>query len=285
MVRAFGVVLVSIVACAGQRPVEAPVEFTACRDERARQTQRLTEVEAALVEARARVVALEVEISEQRNRAQARPAAPTKPARPPHHGLDPDRVYPVSITGSPVRGSAEARVTVVAFFGYDCIYCARVDATLKRLGETYGPDLRLIVKHNPLPQQPRSLPAAIASECGRDQDRFWPLHDLMIANHRRLGDAALASYAAQAGVEVAAWQACVAEQRPRPRIERDRTLALDLGVRVGPTLFINGRSLAGALPAAVIQRSIDEELARAEASGIAPAEYYERAVVKAGTER
>src|SRR5512145_1202220 len=80
-------------------------------------------------------------------------------------GWSPDAVFAVPIGNSPVKGSADAWVTIVEFTDFQCPHCGRVQGTLERLRERYGADLRFVLKHAPLPFHPDAHPAALAAEC------------------------------------------------------------------------------------------------------------------------
>src|SRR6185295_618436 len=64
---------------------------------------------------------------------------------------------------SPAKGPAKPVVTIVEFSDFECPYCREVQATLQRVMETYGKDVRLVFKHLPLEGHRNSLPAARAA--------------------------------------------------------------------------------------------------------------------------
>ena len=113
--------------------------------------------------------------------AQA-PAQPRPPARPTE---DTRAVYRVALDDSPVRGPADALVTVVESSDFECPFCKRVTPTLKALEEQYRGKIRFVFKQNPLPFHPRAAPAANAAEEARAQGgdaKFWAMHDALFAS-------------------------------------------------------------------------------------------------------
>jgi protein-disulfide isomerase len=88
--------------------------------------------------------------------AGAGAAAKAPPARP---QPDPNEVYRVPVGDSPVRGPADALVTIVIFSEFQCPFCSRVRPTLDQIGERYGRDVRFVFKHNPLPFHDNAMPA------------------------------------------------------------------------------------------------------------------------------
>lgn len=137
-------------------------------------------------------------------------------------------------------------------------------------------------KHNPLPFHDRAMPAANASMCANEQGKFWPMHDAIFENNRELEDKNLETYATTAGLDMAKFKSCYAENKHQKQIQEDQQTATKLGARGTPAFFINGRYLSGARPFDQFVPLIDEELTKAKASGIAKAEYYKKAVVAGG---
>ena len=71
----------------------------------------------------------------------ARPAAGAqqRPARPVE---DPRAVYRVPVDDTPLRGPADALVTIVESSDFECPFCKRVGPTLKQLEEAFPGKLR-----------------------------------------------------------------------------------------------------------------------------------------------
>jgi protein-disulfide isomerase len=78
----------------------------------------------------------------------------------------------------PVKGSANAKVTIVEFSDFECPYCARAYPTVKQILQTYGGDVRFIYKQFPLSSiHPKAQKAAEASLCAQEQGKFYEYHD------------------------------------------------------------------------------------------------------------
>jgi len=98
--------------------------------------------------------------------AAAPGAQAQRPARPQE---DPKAVYKVALGDSPVRGPADALVTIIESSDFECPFCKRVGPTLKQLEQAFPGKLRFAFKHNPLPFHQNALPAALAAEEARAQ--------------------------------------------------------------------------------------------------------------------
>jgi protein-disulfide isomerase len=121
----------------------------------------------------------------------------------------------------------------------------------------YGGELRLVFKHFPLTSShPHAQAAAIAASCAGDQGKFWEMHDLLFKG--ALDDAALLADAEQVpGLDVTAWQACIANPDPASRIAEDVALATDLGISGTPTFVVNRVEIVGAVPESDLRAAID----------------------------
>jgi protein-disulfide isomerase len=213
-------------------------------------------------------------------------AQPRPPARPQE---DPKAVYRVPVDDSPVKGPAEALVTIVESSDFECPYCKRVGPTMKQVEENYRGKVRFVFKHNPLPFHARAMPAAVAAEEARAQggpSKFWEMHDRLFDSAPALDRPALEAAAKAAGLDMAAFGKALDGNRHEARIRRDQALVTGIGAGGTPTFFVNGRKIAGAVPYETFKAVIDEELARAEEmvrSGVPARDVYARIMEKAAT--
>jgi protein-disulfide isomerase len=212
--------------------------------------------------------------------------APQAAAQPPRQAPKSDAtVWRVPIDGSPVEGSPEALVTFVDFSDYQCPFCGRANTTVQQLKKDYGSKLRLVMKEFPLTTiHPMAKGAALAAVAAGMQGKYWEMHDKLFANQTALQPAALEGYARDIGLDLARFQADMADPRTAAIIERDTDLAGSLGVTGTPAAFVNGRRLAGgAAPIETFKALIDEELAKAEAmvrAGTPAKDVYARIIEK-----
>ncbi len=185
------------------------------------------------------------------------------------------------VGAAPVLGPADAWVTVVVFSDLECPFCAQEHPLLEQLVTLYPGDVRLVWKHFPLPASlhPYARPAAIAAECAKAQGLFWPMADLVFAHRTQLAPADLASYAAQVGLDTAAWSTCLTAGPAAAAVDADVALGTSLGVNGTPTSLVNGKAVVGAQPLSTLQAEVEAARAAAIASGIPRADYYLRAVM------
>ena len=174
----------------------------------------------------------------------------------------------VSTDGAPIRGAADAPVTVVEFSDFECPFCKQTHPTLKQLLERYPGKVRLAYRDFPLDSiHPQAQRAAEAARCAQDQGKFWEYHDVLFTQSPQLAVEDLRRYAGQVGLDVKKFDGCLAAGTHKAAVQRDLDEGNRLGVTGTPAFFINGRTLSGAQPLEAFTRLIDQELARGAVSG------------------
>ncbi|MCB9594953.1 MAG: thioredoxin domain-containing protein [Sandaracinaceae bacterium] len=218
------------------------------------------------------------------------PAAPAADARPAQPQPDPAAIYRVPVGESPVKGPANALVTIVAFSEFQCPFCARVEPTLTQIQERFGNDVRFVFKHNPLPFHQNAMPAAEAAVEVQTQlgdEAFWTYHDTLFEHQQELSRENLEQWAqALPRINMARFRAALDGHTHQARIQADQDLARSLGASGTPSFFINGRNLRGAQPFPAFEAVINEEMARARqqlASGTARGGLYEALIANGAT--
>jgi protein-disulfide isomerase len=174
----------------------------------------------------------------------------------------------VSTDGAPIRGAADAPVTVVEFSDFECPFCKQTHPTLKQLLDRYPGKVRLAYRDFPLDSiHPQARRAAEAARCANDQGKFWEYHDVLFSQSPQLAPEDLRRYAGQMGLDVTKFDGCLATGVHRAAVQRDLDEGNRLGITGTPAFFINGRTLTGAQPLEAFTRLIEQEMARVAASG------------------
>ena len=172
--------------------------------------------------------------------------------------------YDVEAGSSPSLGPAGARVVVIEFSDFECPYCGRASQTLAELKRLFPDSLRLVFRNFPLGQHTHARAAAEAAQCAHEQGKFWPYHDLLFDNASALGAEALRKYAGEVALDLPAFEACLASERPKAVIEADEQAARRLELDGTPSIFIGGIKLIGILPLPVMAAIVEHELGRAQ---------------------
>jgi protein-disulfide isomerase len=148
---------------------------------------------------------------------------------------------PVDEERDHIEGPADAAVTLVEYGDYECPYCGAAYPIVKEVQARMGERLRFVFRNFPIvTSHPRAELAAEAAEAAAAQDQFWPMHDLLYENQRRLGDRDLRSYAEQVGLDLGRFDAEMAEHVHAARVREDFMSGVRSGVNGTPTFYVDG---------------------------------------------
>jgi protein-disulfide isomerase len=160
-------------------------------------------------------------------------------------------------------GNASAKVTVVEFGDFECPYCQQWHQQVYgKLKAAYGNSIRFIYRDFPLEFHADAEPAAEAAHCAGEQKRYAEYFELLYQAPMGLDATARRAYAQSVGLNLAAFDQCVASGRYASEIQKDISDASANGVTGTPAFFINGRLLSGAQPFSAFQQVIDSALAQ-----------------------
>ena len=96
----------------------------------------------------------------------------------------------------------------------------------------------------PLEMHPYAFKAAEAAACAGDQNKFWFMHNLLFVNQHALAPAQLPGYAEKLGLDVDAFQKCLASGRHGAGIRQNIRIAHSLGI-TGTPAYLLGRRIPG----------------------------------------
>jgi protein-disulfide isomerase len=126
-------------------------------------------------------------------------------------------------------------------------------------------DLRYVWRHLPLTDvHPQAQMAAEAAEAAAAQDRFWEMHDLLLAHQDKLRIVDLLKYAEQIGLDQERFHDDVMRRVSADRIAEDLESADLSGVSGTPTFFVNGRRHYGAYDVQTLKQAIRTARVRAK---------------------
>lgn len=99
-------------------------------------------------------------------------------------GFDPVRKN-VPLGDAPIRGDENAKITLVEYSDFQCPFCEQAFPTVKQIMQDYKGKVRLVYKQYPITSlHPNAMIAAEASECAKEQGKFWEYHDLLFTNQQ-----------------------------------------------------------------------------------------------------
>ncbi len=162
------------------------------------------------------------------------------------------------------KGPENAPVVVVEFSDYECPFCRRAEPTVEQMLKEYAGKVRFEYRHFPLESiHPQARPAGEAAACADEQGRFWEYHAQLFTGSAGLAQPQLLEHAKKVGLDLPAFQACLAAGRGRERVDADLAAGEAAGVTGTPAFFVNGVPYSGAIPIEEFRRAIDAELGSA----------------------
>ncbi|HSY13244.1 MAG TPA: thioredoxin domain-containing protein [Verrucomicrobiae bacterium] len=189
----------------------------------------------------------------------------------------------ITMTGRPVRGNPDAKVTVVNFDDFECPFCARMHSTL--MGEIlpeYKDKIKIVYKDFPLVQiHPWAQHAANDANCLAAQSgtAYWQLADYLHGNQREISggqqnvqdaynklDQITVDFGKKNNVDATKLQACIKAQSDTI-VKASMAEGDKLNINATPTLFINGERVEGAMDADDLRLALNSQL---KAAGVEP---------------
>jgi protein-disulfide isomerase len=228
--------------------------LSACAD-----PQAVGDIKASVerLEAQQKDIVTKLDGIEKQNKDILAKAGTGAAAKPP--GPDPNKKHDIKIGTSPVKGPADAKVTIVEWSDFQCPFCSQAKDLVHQILEAYPKDVKFVFKHYPLPFHQQAMPAAKASVAAQKQGKFFEMHDKLFENIRSLAPDKYEVWAAEIGLDVAQFKKDMEAPETAAQVTQDMKEAGEVGVRGTPSFFINGKQPAGR-SFELYKSIIDEEL-------------------------
>jgi protein-disulfide isomerase len=191
--------------------------------------------------------------------------------------ISPQAPTPVTLADGRAVGKADAPVTLEVWTDFQCPVCGQFARTVEPalMAKYVTPGVLRIVHHDAAFQGAKStssydesVEAGAGARCAADQGRYWPYQDWTFANQSGENEGAyaatrLTAIATAAGLDIGAWQACVATGAAQRAVRTETSQAVAAGVSATPTMRVNGHEIVGL-------RSVPDLSALIEAAAAAP---------------
>ncbi len=176
----------------------------------------------------------------------------------------------VSADDDPYLGDLSAPVKIIEFSDFQCPFCRTFwKDTLPSIRKDYVDTgkVMFVYRDFPLSFHPAALPAALASNCAKDQNKYWEMHDKMFSEQDKLGQGTITfgvkeikRWAKDIGLKTVEFNQCLDSEKYKAEVEKDIADGSKAGVSGTPTSYINGVALVGAQPYSVFKTTIDKAL-------------------------
>lgn len=143
----------------------------------------------------------------------------------------------------------DGRVTLVEFLDFECEACKAAYPFVEQLREEYEGRVTFVARYFPMPGHANAENAAVAVEAAAQQGRFEDMYHRMYETQTEWGERqdsqadVFRGFAEELGLDIADYDAAVADPATLERVLRDREDGLALGVQGTPTFFLNGEKV------------------------------------------
>lgn len=176
----------------------------------------------------------------------------------------------VSADDDAFLGDKKAKVVLIEFSDFQCPFCRRFwKETLPLLKKEFidTGKIKFVYRDFPLSFHPSAQPAAEATECAEEQNKFWEMHDKIFEEQEKLGQGTeqfavsdIKKWAGQIDLDKTKFNQCLDSAKYKAEVEKDSADGAAAGVSGTPTVFVNGKRIVGAQPFSVFKAAIEEEL-------------------------
>ncbi|HBL16581.1 MAG TPA: hypothetical protein DD417_07455, partial [Elusimicrobia bacterium] len=153
----------------------------------------------------------------------------------------------------PVWGNPEARIVLVEFSDFQCVFCRQAAFRLKPFLQEFKGDIRYHFANYPMDRacnpalqrslHPQACFAAKAGICAARKGAFWDFHDELFREQGRLSMGWILSRSEARGWDRKDFLACIEAPETAARLRADIKLGYGLRIPGTPTVFLNGRAL------------------------------------------
>lgn len=150
------------------------------------------------------------------------------------------------------------KINVVEFADFQCPHCRRLHTTLSQLRQEYGERVHFERLNVPLPNHVHAESAAKAAVCAAAQGREEEMADRLFEG--QLGEEHYRAYASDMGLDLPAFERCLADPATLQVIEQDVARFRASELRGLPTTFVGEQKIAGARPLPVFKEAFERAI-------------------------
>ncbi len=166
----------------------------------------------------------------------------------------------INVTGAPVIGPADARITLVEFSDFQCPFCVGAVSELQAVLKAYPTQVKLIFKEFPLDIHSQAALAATAALGAQKQGKFWPMHDAIFALRGHITREGLMNLARLIQLDTKRFEGDLNSPDLQQVIAKDVAEGTTAGVEGTPTLFVDGQKFNSTITLSALKPVLDAKL-------------------------
>lgn len=183
------------------------------------------------------------------------------------------QIFQVSMDDDPVKGNADAPLTIIEFSDFQCPFCMKFHSeTLPLIEQNYieTGKVKFVYRDFPIESiHPNAVPAALASECADEQGKFWQFHDMLFNNQELWAkqdsiksSQTFMTFAEKLSMNMDIFGTCLSTAKYSDEINKDLQDGRSYGITGTPGFFVGNDDLGfvkiqGAKDFSVFQQILD----------------------------
>lgn len=155
------------------------------------------------------------------------------------------------------KGPDDSKARIIIFSDFQCPACRSVSNVLEEIYQSFPGKVQLVYRNYPLDQacnpviqhkaHEHACKLATLARCAGVYGKFWAYHDLAFEKQADLSVQSPVIWAKKVGLTDEQIDGCLTDKAIADKLKDDIELGTKLGIEGTPTIFLNGRRMAGSL--------------------------------------
>ncbi|MFZ5982015.1 MAG: DsbA family protein [Patescibacteria group bacterium] len=155
---------------------------------------------------------------------------------------------------------------LVVFSDFQCPYSKLFQKSLRENAKNFSDRVEFVFKHFPLNFHKQAENSALASECAREQGKFWEYADKLFEKQNEWGNtegaAVFKNYLGGLGMNFNQFSQCLDSKKYQDKVNKDKEEAASFGISGTPAVFVGDQFKNGAMNSEQLKNIIEEELGK-----------------------
>ena len=150
----------------------------------------------------------------------------------------------MDLSGYKFRGGKDAKVTIVEFADYNCGFCRQSKPEIDRIVTAHGDKVKMYYIDFPVTERGvagNSTQTARGAYCAGEQNKFWEYNALAYKEPVTMDGAA--NFANTLKLDMDKFNTCLTSDASMSFVQDSTRLAMEVGVRGTPSVFVNGQKI------------------------------------------
>lgn len=147
-----------------------------------------------------------------------------------------------------VIGKVDSKTVIVEYSDFQCPACRNYYLVMRQMEVEFEDKVAFVYRHFPLSQHANAELAARVAEAAGEQDKFWPMHDLLFEKQSEWSEVKnpelfFESYAKLIGLNIEQFKTDLNSQKVKDFVKTQKEDAVKLSLSGTPSFFVNGKQI------------------------------------------